>query len=65
MSTVPEVILARYHGLRVAAVSVVTNLAAGIEGAVPSHQATKDVAAEAASRFKRLLRAFMLELQDE
>jgi purine-nucleoside phosphorylase len=65
MSTVPEVILARYHGLRVAALSVVTNLAAGIEGAVPSHQETKDVAAEAADRFKRLLRAFMLELQDE
>jgi purine-nucleoside phosphorylase len=65
MSTVPEVILARYHGLRVAAVSVVTNLAAGIEGAVPSHQETKDVAAEAAGRFKRLLRAFMLELKDE
>ena len=34
MSTVPEVILARYYGLKVAAVSVVTNLAAGIEGAI-------------------------------
>ncbi|HZH53368.1 MAG TPA: purine-nucleoside phosphorylase [Microvirga sp.] len=62
MSTVPEVILARYYGLRVAAVSVVTNLAAGIEGASPSHQETKDTAAEAADRFKRLIRAFVAEL---
>ncbi|AWM88012.1 purine-nucleoside phosphorylase [Microvirga sp. 17 mud 1-3] len=64
MSTVPEVILARYYGLKVAAVSVVTNLAAGIEGASPSHQETKDTAAEAADRFKRLVRAFVAELSD-
>jgi purine-nucleoside phosphorylase len=62
MSTVPEVILARYHGLAVAAVSVVTNLAAGIEGASPSHQETKDTAAEASDRFKRLIRSFLAEL---
>jgi purine-nucleoside phosphorylase len=62
MSTVPEVILARYYGLKVAAVSVVTNLAAGIEGASPSHQETKDTAAEASDRFKRLIRAFVVEL---
>ncbi len=62
MSTVPEVILARYYGLRVAAVSVVTNLAAGIEGASPSHQETKDTAAEASDKFKRLIRAFVAEL---
>jgi purine-nucleoside phosphorylase len=62
MSTVPEVILARYYGLRVAAVSVVTNLAAGIEGASPSHQETKDTAAEASDSFKRLIRSFVAEL---
>jgi purine-nucleoside phosphorylase len=62
MSTVPEAILARYHGLRVAAVSVVTNLAAGIEGASPSHQETKDTAAEASDKFKRLVRSFVAEL---
>jgi len=62
MSTVPEVILARYHGLRVAAVSVVTNMAAGIDGASPSHQETKDTAAQAADDFKRLIRSFIAEL---
>ena len=29
MSTVPEVVLARYYGLRVAGISTITNMAAG------------------------------------
>lgn len=64
MSTVPEVILARYYGLEVAAVSVVTNLAAGIEGASPRHAETKAVAATAAEGVRRLLAAFMSEPDD-
>jgi len=44
MSTVPEVILARFFGLRVAACSVITNLAAGMTGAELSHTETKDMA---------------------
>src|SRR5690606_22144410 len=44
MSTVPEVILARFLGLRVAACSVITNLAAGMSGGELSHQETKDMA---------------------
>jgi purine-nucleoside phosphorylase len=59
MSTVPEVILARRAGLRCAAVSVVTNYAAGLAGGDPSHEETQEVAAQAADRFKRLLRAFI------
>jgi purine-nucleoside phosphorylase len=43
----------------------VTNLAAGIEGASPSHQETKDTAAEASEGFKRLIRAFVAELPSE
>ena len=59
MSTVPEVILARRAGLRCAAVSVVTNYAAGLAGGDPSHGETQAVAHEAADRFKRLLRGFI------
>jgi purine-nucleoside phosphorylase len=59
MSTVPEVILARRVGLRCAAVSVVTNYAAGLAGGDPSHEETQAVAHEAAENFKRLLRAFI------
>jgi purine-nucleoside phosphorylase len=62
MSTVPEVILARYYGLRAAAISVVTNMAAGIEGSSPSHRETKDTARDAAEKFKRLIRSFVAEL---
>jgi purine-nucleoside phosphorylase len=59
MSTVPEVILARRSGLRCAAVSVVTNYAAGLAGGDPSHEETQEVAAKASEQFKRLLRAFI------
>ena len=59
MSTVPEAILARRAGLRCAAVSVVTNYAAGLAGGDPSHEETQAVANEAADRFKRLLRSFI------
>lgn len=59
MSTVPEVILARRFGLRVAAVSLVTNLAAGIDGASPSHGETKDMAHAGADRMARLLRGLL------
>jgi len=65
MSTVPEVILARRFGLKVAALSVMTNLAAGIEGAAPSHDETKREGAKAAADMSRLLRRFLAELSDD
>ena len=62
MSTVPETILARFFGLNVAAVSVVTNRAAGIEGGDPHHAETKAVAALAADDLARLVAAFLARL---
>jgi purine-nucleoside phosphorylase len=59
MSTAPEVILARLHGLRCVAVSLVTNFAAGLAGGDPSHAETKEVANEGSAKFKQLLRAFI------
>ena len=59
MSTVPEVILARLHGLSVVAVSLVTNFAAGLSGGDPSHEETQEFAARGSAEFRRLLRAFV------
>ena len=58
MSTVPETLLARRFGLRVAAVSVITNYAAGLQSAPLSHRETKAVATKAETRFKALIAGF-------
>jgi purine-nucleoside phosphorylase len=55
MSTVPEVILARYFGLKVAAASVVTNYGAGMTGAELSHEETKDMAPVGGARLAAVL----------
>lgn len=55
MSTVPEVILARFLGLRVAAASVITNLAAGMSGDEISHDETKEMAPLGGSRLASVL----------
>lgn len=61
MSTVPECILARWLGIPVAAVSLVTNLAAGMSGTGLSHAETKREAAAAAARFEAVIRDFLRE----
>jgi xanthosine phosphorylase len=55
MSTVPEVILARHAGLRVAAVSAITNLAEGMGGEPLSHEQTLRHAEAAAGDLTRLI----------
>lgn len=56
MSTVPEVILARYAGLRVAACSVITNYGAGMTGAELSHEETKEMAPKGGQRLAAILK---------
>jgi xanthosine phosphorylase len=62
MSTVPEVIAARHAGLRVAAVSAVTNLAEGMGGEELSHEQTLRVAKEGAARLGPLVERFLADL---
>jgi xanthosine phosphorylase len=59
MSTVQETIVARHCGLRVAAVSVITNLAEGMSDEPLSHQQTLAAAESAAGDLSRLLLQFI------
>jgi purine-nucleoside phosphorylase len=64
MSTVPEVIVARMLGLKVTALSMITNQAAGMSDQPLSHDQTMRHATAAAGDMTRLLTAFMEELPD-
>lgn len=55
MSTVPEVILARFVGLDVCAFSVVTNYAAGMTGDELSHTETKEMAPKGGEKLGKIL----------
>jgi purine-nucleoside phosphorylase len=57
MSTVHEVIVARHMGLKVAAMSLVANRAAGLAGAPLSHDEVMRIAGERGDRVAALLAA--------
>jgi purine-nucleoside phosphorylase len=59
MSTVPEVIAATHMGVRVAGISCITNLAAGIGNKPLSHEEVGEVADRARDVFSRLLGHFL------
>ena len=56
MSTVPEVILGRFLGLRCAAISTITNMAQGMSDESISHSHTKAMAPVGAAKLGRILR---------
>lgn len=62
MSTVPEVILARFLGLRAAAISVITNMAAGLSAENISHDHTKAMAPIGAAKLEKVLRRYLRDL---
>ena len=62
MSTVPEVILARFFGMRVWACSSSTNMGAGMADETISHTQTKEVAKWGAEKLMRLIPALVEEL---
>lgn len=62
MSTVPEVIVARTLGMRVAGVSFITNAASGSTGQPLSHAEVLEMTAIAGPRFRALVRAWLTKL---
>lgn len=62
MSTAPETIIARHCGLRVACMSVITNLGSGMGDTGLSHEQTVRVAAKAADDMKLLVTEFAQKL---
>jgi purine-nucleoside phosphorylase len=63
MSTVPETILARHAGLRVLALSLMTNMAAGMDAQTLSHAHTLATANAASQRAVATLAAVVQALQ--
>lgn len=59
MSTVPEVILARFLGLKAAAISTITNMAAGMSDEAISHEHTKAMAPIGAAKLEKVLRGYL------
>ena len=55
MSTVPEVIVARYLGMEVLGISCVTNMATGIATVKHAHDEVVRIANEASTRFCALV----------
>jgi purine-nucleoside phosphorylase len=62
MSTVPEVIIARLLGLRVGAISIITNMGAGMSAEALSHEHTKAIAPLGAQKLERVLRRCLANL---
>jgi purine-nucleoside phosphorylase len=62
MSTVPEVIVARALGMRVAAVSCITNKAAGLSSEKLNHAEVMEAGRAVADRFEALVTEFVRRL---
>lgn len=65
MSTVCEAIAARHMGLRIAAVSCITNMAAGILDQPLSHEEVQETADKVADKFEKLITGLISRIGEE
>ena len=61
MSTVSEVIMGRYFGMSITAVSIITNLACGLADTSLSHEVTLAGAKKGADNLKQILSTFVAQ----
>ncbi len=62
MSTVPEVLVARARGMKVAGISCITNLATGISSGPLSHAEVTEIANRVKDKFHKLVRELILQM---
>ena len=62
MSTVPEAVVANHCGIKVSAISCVTNMAAGILNQKLSHEEVKETAERVQMTFKEIIKEYIKEL---
>lgn len=65
MSTIPEVITAHHMGIKVAAISCVTNHAAGVIDEALSHDDVKNVAGSVMAKFSKLITQTLKQMKKE
>lgn len=59
MSTVPEAVVARHSGMKVVAVSCITNMAAGVSNKQLSHEEVKATAERVKGEFKEIIKEYL------
>jgi xanthosine phosphorylase len=65
MSVVPEVIVARHCGLKVAAIAAITNLAAGLSKEKITHEGTLQMGEVAARKLAKLIPEFIRDIHSD
>ena len=62
MSTVPEAVVARHCGIKCIGITCITNMAAGIEAEVLSHDDVKETAKKAEANFKQVIKELVTKI---
>ena len=64
MSTVPEAVVARHSGLKCIGITCITNMAAGIDNEVLTHEDVKETALKVEHNFKEVIKELVKKIND-